>query len=236
MRDEVFNDNLVKQFEFDEKVVRVFDDMVTRSVPYYLQNQELIFSILSAILPKNAKVLDLGCSTANTLLALSKRDDLELFGLDNSEEMLKRAKIKADDLGVKINFYNQNIEDILSLNESFDAIICSYTLHFIRPLLRQELLNKIHKKLNKNGVFILCEKLLYDNKVLQKNIIDIYENYKENQGYSRYEIAQKRAALENVLIPFTYDENVNILKNANFKQIDCFFRWANFCSFIAFKE
>lgn len=236
MRDEVFNDNLVKQFEFDEKVVRVFDDMVTRSVPYYLQNQELIFSILSAILPKNAKVLDLGCSTANTLLALSKRDDLELFGLDNSDEMLKRAKIKADDLGVKINFYNQNIEDILSLNESFDAIICSYTLHFIRPLLRQELLDKIYKKLNKNGVFILCEKLLYDNKVLQKNIIDIYENYKENQGYSRYEIAQKRAALENVLIPFTYDENVNILKNANFKQIDCFFRWANFCSFIAFKE
>lgn len=236
MRDEVFNDNLVKQFEFDEKVVRVFDDMVTRSVPYYLQNQELIFSILSAILPKNAKVLDLGCSTANTLLALSKRDDLELFGLDNSDEMLKRAKIKADDLGVKINFYNQNIEDILSLNESFDAIICSYTLHFIRPLLRQELLNKIYKKLNKNGVFILCEKLLYDNKVLQKNIIDIYENYKENQGYSRYEIAQKRAALENVLIPFTYDENINILKNANFKQIDCFFRWANFCSFIAFKE
>lgn len=236
MRDEVFNDNLVKQFEFDEKVVRVFDDMVTRSVPYYLQNQELIFNILSAILPKNAKVLDLGCSTANTLLVLSKRDDLELFGLDNSEEMLKRAKIKADDLGVKINFYNQNIEDILSLNESFDAIICSYTLHFIRPLLRQDLLDKIYKKLNKNGVFILCEKLLYDNKVLQKNIIDIYENYKENQGYSRYEIAQKRAALENVLIPFTYDENVNILKNANFKQIDCFFRWANFCSFIAFKE
>lgn len=236
MRDEVFNDNLVKQFEFDEKVVRVFDDMVTRSVPYYLQNQELIFSILSAILPKNAKVLDLGCSTANTLLALSKRDDLELFGLDNSDEMLKRAKIKADDLGVKINFYNQNIEDILSINESFDAIICSYTLHFIRPLLRQDLLDKIYKKLNKNGVFILCEKLLYDNKVLQKNIIDIYENYKENQGYSRYEIAQKRAALENVLIPFTYDENVNILKNANFKQIDCFFRWANFCSFIAFKE
>lgn len=236
MRDEVFNDNLVKQFEFDEKVVRVFDDMVTRSVPYYLQNQELIFSILSAILPKNANVLDLGCSTANTLLALSKRDDLELFGLDNSDEMLKRAKIKADDLGVKINFYNQNIEDILSINESFDAIICSYTLHFIRPLLRQELLNKIYKKLNKNGVFILCEKLLYDNKVLQKNIIDIYENYKENQGYSRYEIAQKRAALENVLIPFTYDENVNILKNANFKQVDCFFRWANFCSFIAFKE
>ncbi|ULO01560.1 carboxy-S-adenosyl-L-methionine synthase [Campylobacter sp. RM5004] len=236
MRDEVFNDNLVKQFEFDEKVVRVFDDMVTRSVPYYLQNQELIFSILSAILPKNAKVLDLGCSTANTLLALSKRDDLELFGLDNSDEMLKRAKIKADDLGVKINFYNQNIEDVLSLDESFDAIICSYTLHFIRPLLRQELLNKIYKKLNKNGVFILCEKLLYDNKVLQKNIIDIYENYKENQGYSRYEIAQKRAALENVLIPFTYDENVNILKNANFRQIDCFFRWANFCSFIAFKE
>ncbi|MBT0878393.1 carboxy-S-adenosyl-L-methionine synthase CmoA [Campylobacter sp. 2018MI01] len=235
MKDEVFNEELIKQFEFDEKVVRVFDDMVTRSVPYYLQNQELIFKILSQILPKNAKVLDLGCSTANTLLALSKRDDLELFGLDNSEQMLNRARIKASDLGVKINLINKNIEDILSLNDSFDAIICSYTLHFIRPLLREDLLQKIYKLLNKNGIFILCEKVLYENKILQKNIIDIYENYKELQGYSRYEIAQKRAALENVLIPFTYDENIKILSNANFEQIDCFFRWANFCSFIAFK-
>lgn len=235
MKDEVFAQNIIKQFEFDEKVVRVFDDMVTRSVPYYLQNQELIFSILSAILPKNAKVLDLGCSTANTLIALSQRSDLKLFGLDNSKDMIIKAKQKASDFGLNINFINDEIENILNLDNNFDAIICSYTLHFIRPLLRQDLLNKIYKKLNLNGVFILCEKVLYENKILQKNIIDIYENYKESQGYSRYEIAQKRAALENVLIPFTYDENVNILKNANFKQIDCFFRWANFCSIIAFK-
>lgn len=235
MKDEVFAQNIIKQFEFDEKVVRVFDDMVTRSVPYYLQNEELIFSILSQILPANAKVLDLGCSTANTLIALSKRSDLELFGLDSSAEMLNKATQKASDFGVKITFYNDCIENILNLENNFDAIICSYTLHFIRPLLRQDILNKIYEKLNKNGCFILCEKVLYENKQLQKNIIDIYENYKQSQGYSRYEIAQKRAALENVLIPFTYDENVNILKNANFKQIDCFFRWANFCSLIAFK-
>lgn len=235
MKDELFAQNIIKQFEFDEKVVRVFDDMLTRSVPYYLQNEELIFSILSQILPANAKVLDLGCSTANTLIALSKRSDLELFGLDNSEEMIKKAKQKAQDLNVKITFYNDCIENILNLTNNFDAIICSYTLHFIRPLLRQDILNKIYEKLNKNGCFILCEKVLYENKILQKNIIDIYENYKEKMGYSRYEIAQKRAALENVLIPFTYDENMKILSKAGFKDIDSFFRWANFVSFIAFK-
>ncbi|WP_267523083.1 carboxy-S-adenosyl-L-methionine synthase CmoA [Campylobacter sp. MG1] len=235
MKDEIFSQNIIKQFEFDDKVVRVFDDMVTRSIPYYIQNQELIFSILSKVLPEKAKILDLGCSTANTLLMLSQRNDFQLFGLDNSVEMIKKATQKANDLGVKINFINEKIENILNLDGKFDAIICSYTLHFIRPLLRQDLLNKIYEKLNENGIFILCEKVLYEDKILQKNIIDIYENYKETQGYSRYEIAQKRAALENVLIPFTYDENINILKNAGFAKIDCFFRWINFCSLIAFK-
>ena len=74
---------------------------------------------------------------------------------------------------------------------------------------------------------------MFEDKHLDKEIIDIYYEYKKAQGYSEYEIAQKREALENVLIPFTIEENIKMCKDAGFKQVDTIFQWANFVTFMA---
>ena len=49
------------------------------------------------------------------------------------------------------------------------------------------------------------------------------------------EIAHKREALENVLIPYRMDENFELLRGAGFGKIEVFFRWYNFCGIIAVK-
>jgi tRNA (cmo5U34)-methyltransferase len=49
------------------------------------------------------------------------------------------------------------------------------------------------------------------------------------------EIAQKREALENVLIPYRLKENETLLRHAGFSQVDVFFKWYNFCGIIAVK-
>ena len=49
------------------------------------------------------------------------------------------------------------------------------------------------------------------------------------------EITQKREALENVLIPYHYIENRELLLESGFKQVDSFFRWYNFCGVLAIK-
>jgi tRNA (cmo5U34)-methyltransferase len=66
-------------------------------------------------------------------------------------------------------------------------------------------------------------------------MIDIYYGYKRRQGYSDYEIAAKREALENVLIPFTIEENLRLCREAGFSQVDTLFQWANFVTFRAKK-
>ena len=43
-------------------------------------------------------------------------------------------------------------------------------------------------------------------------------------------------ALENVLIPYSQKENLNMLEKAGFKKIESIFKWANFETFIAFKD
>ncbi|MBR2917647.1 MAG: carboxy-S-adenosyl-L-methionine synthase CmoA [Campylobacter sp.] len=234
MRDEVFKNVISKQFEFDESVASVFDDMVSRSVPFYKQTQELIVLFLSKRLGQGAKVVDLGCSTATTLLELYRlRPDLELVGLDSSPAMLQRATNRANGYGAKLNLIES---DILEYDYGkADAVLLNYTLQFIRPIKRDDFVKKIFASLEYDGLFVFSEKLVYDDKKLDLEMINIYQEYKEAQGYSKFEIAQKRQALENVLIPYSENENKELCKNAGFCNVETLFKWANFASFIAFK-
>jgi tRNA (cmo5U34)-methyltransferase len=100
---------------------------------------------------------------------------------------------------------------------------------------RVELVQKIYDGLQEDGVFIFSEKVVFEDKKLDKQMIDIYYAYKKSQGYSEYEIAQKREALENVLIPFTIEENKQMCYKAGFKQVETIFQWANFITFVAKK-
>jgi tRNA (cmo5U34)-methyltransferase len=234
LKDKVFAKPIQKQFEFDEEVASVFDDMLNRSVPFYQENLKLQIEILKEFLKENDLVIDLGSSTGTFLIELAKKKPLKLIGIDNSEAMINRAKQKAKAFGVKIDFLQEDFLDF-SFPKS-NSIVANYTIQFVRPLKREKLIKKIYSSLKRNGIFLMSEKLITENKKLNKIMIDIYYNYKKEKGYSEFEIAQKREALENVLIPYSMQENIEMLKNTGFKDIEVIFRWNNFATFIAFKN
>ena len=235
MKDKVFEKPIEKKFEFDKAVASVFDDMLSRSVPFYDEVRKLVISLILAEQEEGKKVLDLGSSTAKFLLDLHNKMEvkMQLKGLDNSQAMLDRAEQKCQAFGADITL---ELVDMLEYDyKEEDIIIANYTLQFIRPMQRVELMKKIYDGLNEEGMFIFSEKVVFEDKRLDKQMIDIYYAYKKEQGYSEYEIAQKREALENVLIPFTIEENINMCKKAGFKQISTLFQWANFVTFVAKK-
>lgn len=234
MKDEIFKQPLEKQFEFDKNVASVFDDMVARSVPFYTQNLKLIVDVIDTFAQTNAKICDLGCSTASLLLTLfEKRKDFLLSGVDSAKAMLDIAKNKTNAFGAKIDFYEKNLDEFSFFKN--DIFIATYTMQFIRPPKRQEIINQIYENLNTQGMFVMSEKILYEDVKIAKKMIEIYENYKQEQGYSKLEIATKREALENILIPYTHEENISMLKNAGFARVESIFKWVNFETFVAFK-
>ncbi len=235
MIDKVFTKDIEKQFEFDEEVASVFDDMLDRSVPFYRD----VLTLVSTLVEKNTKegdtVCDLGCSTATTLLDIysktSKR--LNLIGIDNSSAMIKRAKRKVAAFGANIKLIQADfIQDEIPLSK---IIIANYTLQFVRPAKREELVKNIYNALENGGLFIFNEKIIYEDKKLNKQMIDIYYDFKKQKGYSEYEIAKKREALENVLIPYSDEENISLAKSAGFEDVNIIFKWANFACFVAQK-
>jgi len=234
-QDKVFNKPIEKKFEFDEAVASVFDDMLSRSVPFYDEVRKLVIALILTEQKEGLKVLDLGSSTAKFLLDLYSKMEvkMQLKGLDNSQAMLDRAEQKCQAFGAKIDL---ELADMLNYDyQEEDIIVANYTLQFIRPMQRMELVKKIYEGLKDDGVFIFSEKVVFKDKKLDKDLIDIYYDYKKEQGYSDYEIAQKREALENVLIPFTIEENIQMCKEAGFKNIDTVFQWSNFVTFVSRK-
>ncbi|OYY56652.1 MAG: carboxy-S-adenosyl-L-methionine synthase CmoA, partial [Sulfurovum sp. 28-43-6] len=67
MKDKIFEKPIEKKFEFDEAVASVFDDMVSRSVPFYDEVRKLVIALILKEQQEGKKVLDLGSSTAKFL-------------------------------------------------------------------------------------------------------------------------------------------------------------------------
>jgi len=119
--------------------------------------------------------------------------------------------------------------------ENASVAILTLTLQFVRPLYRHKLIRSIAEGLNKDGCLILIEKVLSKTSMLNRLFINYYHTFKVRNGYSRMEISQKREALENVLIPYRVEENVELLLNNGFSSCEIFFKWYNFCGFLALK-
>ncbi len=234
-RDEIFNEPLKKQFVFDEKVAAVFDDMIERSVPFYRQNIDLIVSLLLRRVKPGMRIVDLGCSTGAFLIELARRigSDATLIGIDNAPAMIERARRKAEAMESGVEFV---CADIMEYDlSSVDIVVASYTLQFIRPPVRSSAVKRIFSALNEEGLFVCSEKVLMQSPLLNRDMIEIYYDYKKMQGYSDTEIARKREALENVLIPYTIEENLAMFKEAGFRYTDTIFQWANFATMVAEK-
>jgi len=235
MNDKVFAKPIKKQFEFDEEVAAVFDDMLARSVPFYEESQKITEFFVHKNLKEGGVVYDLGCSTASLLININRKLKVKasLVGLDNSEAMLSRARKKCEAFGADIELQNA---DILKYDyKKANIFISNYTLQFIRPLVREELIQKIANSLEDDGIFIFSEKVISHHSKLNKDLIECYYDFKKTQGYSEYEIMQKREALENVLVPYSEEENIKMALKAGFSHCEVVFRWANFATFIAIK-
>jgi len=225
-------------FKFGKTVVSVFDDMVVRSVPFYLEIQRMMTEISADFAVPNTNVYDLGCSTGTTLINLDKvlTPDINFVGIDESEEMLKKCKANFEAENVKRKFDLQRMDLNQGIRiENASVVVMCLTLQFIRPLYRGKLLKEIYQQMNDNSCFILIEKVLGEDSLFNRLFIDYYYDFKRRNHYNEMEIAQKREALENVLIPYKLLENRELLLNTGFRYVDTFFKWYNFSGMIAVK-
>ena len=244
MRDEVFARTAARatDFEFNAEVASVFDDMLVRSIPFYVEQRHLIHEIALKFWTEGSNIYDLGCSTATALIQLSKEigSQAHLIGYDNSEAMLEgaRQKIKDEGLEDRIEIRYADLNDDLSKIPLDNAgiVTLAWTLQFVRPLKRDSLIRWIYDNLIDGGVLIVTDKILTNDSNMNRFFIEFYYDFKRRNQYSEQEILRKREALENVLIPYRVDENFEMFHRNGFEITETFFQWYNFAGFLCVKQ
>ncbi len=229
----------VADFVFDSKVVSVFDDMIRRSVPGYATVIAMtkVFAQQYAIAGSNC--YDLGCSLGASTLAMRKGIEsrgCQIIAVDNSRAMVDRCKeiIQSDISDVKVNVILGDIRDIQIENAS--VVVLNFTLQFLAPQVRDELIKRIYKGMVPGGVLVLSEKIAFENDTENNFQINMYHDFKKLNGYSDTEVSQKRKALDNVLIPDSLPSHFDRLAGAGFDEYYMWFQCFNFCSMAAFKK
>jgi tRNA (cmo5U34)-methyltransferase len=236
--DKVFADPQmhIGDFRFDATVAAAFDDMVSRSVPYYDEMQRMVCELATDFAEPDTRLYDIGCSTATSLALLDQtvQSDVHFVGIDNSQEMLDKARIKLNAFAPArpVDLVCQDINQHVQI-ENASVVLMLLTLQFVRPLNRERIVQQIAKGMRKNGALILIEKLVVHDTRLNRLYINHYYDYKRRNGYSDVEISNKREALENVLVPYRFEENRELLMKNGFGTVEEFFRWYNFCGIVA---
>jgi len=231
--DGICSKNSLWSFE-DEKVVAAFDEHVSKSVPMYSEGHDLILRFSDYFTHKNSKIFEIGSSTgvfSNKIYERTKEKKVKVTGIDISEEMTKFANDKYSNDNCTFIFddaINQDLSDS-------DMIVAYYTIQFINPSKRQEIINKIYDSLNWGGAFFMFEKTRGMDARFQDMITSVYYDYKISEGYSLEEIMSKHLSLKGVLEPFSTKGNIDMLKRAGFIDINTIFKFVPFEGFLAIK-
>lgn len=239
MKDRVFkqsNRGRRGSFTFDREVVKCFDDMLRRSVPGYDEIQDLIAGLVSCQ-PQVRHIVDIGCSTGNTLMRLCEvcPKGVHLHGLDRSPEMLRKARRRLATGSDQLKLSCVDLEKGLApeLVSEADVVVSCLTLQFIKPSVRMEIVKTIRRNLRRGGIFLLIEKISAEDLRVERVYRTLYYQWKRDAGYSDLEIRRKELALKGVLRPATDAWNREMLSAAGFTRIECFFRWLNFIGYVA---
>ncbi|MGO1461363.1 MAG: carboxy-S-adenosyl-L-methionine synthase CmoA [Marinobacter sp.] len=225
-------------FRFDAAVARVFPDMIRRSVPGYTTIIPMIEVITEQYAQPGSNCYDLGCSLGASTLAMRHGiafEDCLLVGVDNSKAMVERCEhyIALDDHPLPVSLRCEDIQQTELVNASVTTL--NFTLQFVPPAQRSNLLSNIARATLPGGVLILSEKIRFDSEDEQAIQTRLHHEFKRANGYSDLEISQKRSAIEQVLIPETLDAHKQRLKDAGFNRVLVWYQCFNFVSMLAIK-
>ncbi len=234
-------DNVMPEgkWEFNQEVTDCFGEMLERSIPAYADMRELVKRIGKRFVKRKTTIVDLGCSTGEAVQPF-----ISTFGCQNQYKLYDVSEPMLESCRERFKGW---IKEGLLTVESFDIrnglpnmlvtslVLSVLTLQFTPIEYRQKIIQSVYDSLEPGGALILVEKVLGNDFMLDSMMVDEYYRIKAENAYTQEQISAKRKSLEGVLVPITAHWNEEMLKDAGFRHIDCFWRYLNFAGWVAIK-
>jgi tRNA (cmo5U34)-methyltransferase len=228
-----------ERWQFDRNVTDVFENMLARSIPEYGTMRALVFDLGATLVQPGTAVIDLGCSKGDALAPFVQHFGTanHYIGVELSEPMLEAAQRRFAAL------IDQGIVEIQRLDlraehpqEMASLTLAVLTIQFTPIEYRQRIMQRIAEHTLPGGGIVLVEKVLGSSAYVEELLRRRYYALKAMNGYTTEQIERKRLSLEGVLVPVAARCNEDMLREAGFNQVECFWRWCNFAGWIAIKN
>jgi len=228
----------IKPFEFNEQVAGIFADMIHRSVPGYRTLLSLIGILAEQYARPDTKIYDLGCSLGAMTIAMRpyiSDKKCTLVCVDNAPAMIERCRLNIDrePSPTPVEVVCEDLRNIIIDNASF--VMLNYTLQFIPIEERRSILEGVYAGMVPGAALVLSEKIIEATAHDRHAMETLHERLKKHNGYNDLEIARKRTALEDVLLPETVPAHMERLHAVGLVDGVVWLKCLNFVSIICFK-
>jgi tRNA (cmo5U34)-methyltransferase len=227
------------RWQFDRDVTDVFENMLARSIPEYGTMRALVFDLGATLVQPGTAIIDIGCSKGDAMAPFVQQFGTanRYIGVELSEHMLEATRRRFATL------IEHGIVDVRRLDlrteyppEMASLTLAVLTIQFTPMEYRQRIMQRIAGHTVSGGGVILVEKVLGSTAHFDELLTRRYYEFKAFNGYTAEQIERKRLALEGVLVPVSARWNEDLLREAGFNQVECFWRWCNFAGWIAIKN
>ena len=170
------------------------------------------------LLPKKAKVLDVGVGPFARFSIEFERRGFDVTGIDISPKVLEAAKKRIEATGFKIKLFEDDLTNIKKVKQKQDLVFCFGTFGHIPSFLALRTLNEFNKVL-KNGGYAYIHFWLNKEKDIKKIMHDFAydlghyikrkmgKSYKVNSSFYTEEEIEEMAKLSGFEIVKKIDDN-----------------------------
>jgi len=236
-------------FKWDDKE---FIDFYSRSANIIMLERQRCIRILLEIVAFHFKdlsglnILDLGCGDGIiTKLIREKAPDNNFHLIDASEEMLGKAKVNLND--DKMSFHHLTFEDYCESQSEdckYDLVFSANAIHHLDFIKKSALFAKIYKELKFGGLFFNIDPVHPASKYSEEIQFAIWRNWM-NEKLEETGPREDIGKYDN--IPSVYKNNaenkpsglweqLDLLGQCGFRDVDCFYKYSIFAVFGGTKQ
>ena len=213
-----------------------FDNHIDKSIRGYSHLWGDILTLSKYFIEDYTQVVDIGCSTGKLLKGMMEQNNehipnAQYTGIEIEDDFYGDYNFDEEKYQ-QLSYYKGDVRDYSFNNCSLITSI--FTLQFMSPKDRQEVLNKVYNGLNTGGAFIFSEKTFSCNPKIQDMMTFTFYDYKRKY-FSDKEILDKEVQLRHMMKLNTKTEIYDMLNKAGF-EVHNFWQNFNFIGAIALKK
>jgi tRNA (cmo5U34)-methyltransferase len=197
-----------------------YDVAIRRFIPYYDDMLATGVEMLAALVPPDARILDLGGGTgALSAAVLDGLPEVRVTLLDVDGAMLAEARRRLARFGERVTFREASFFDPLP---EADAVTASLALHHIHDLdAKTDMYRAIHDALAPGGVFVNLDAAIAADPRLNALAFRRWAAGMAEHGIGEAEARGHFAAWADEDRYFSLEEELAALRRAGFAEVDC---------------